>query len=421
MTDVVGAVLLGEGVLAIALGVLLALRASRNPTFWCILGALFCVGAMLVTQALSHFGINASSLVATGYRLAISYFGFGLAVTFARRSLGRRRIWHLVWAAIPTLGFLVLLAPFPGGFLTDDGEATGRLTLYQNVVFAVAEIAVAVSFGLRWIRSRPGPYRTQILYILLPYLLWLVNDGMMVFVPTTLGNPFVGMGSHPLLLVLRLMQLAAVLAIVGFTLWRRRHRIDEASTDDVRLLAWFAAFFVLALPQVLVHGADHRSVHLATDGLFAPILFYAFARYHILDIDLKIKIGLRRSTVAAFFVATFLVVSQVAEAVAARYVGQNGWLLGALAAGLLLFVLSPVQRLAEQFSQRAMPNVEDTPQYHLFRRFELYKDTLEIFLADGHVSAKERKTLVRLQAKLGISPADAIRLEQAQRPSSKPS
>ena len=145
-----------------------------------------------------------------------------------------------------------------------------------------------------------------------------------------------------------------------------------------------------------------------TSLAFVLLLSYGILKVQLFDIDLRIKRGIRRSTVAGAFVVVFLVVEQLVQN---WFTGQFGLLLGAIAAGLMLFALGHIRQFAAHVADRAMPDVAATPEYVAWRKFEVYRAAYEGLSADGLVSDKERATLDRLRVKLALTSADAIAIE----------
>lgn len=133
---------------------------------------------------------------------------------------------------------------------------------------------------------------------------------------------------------------------------------------------------------------------------FPPVLAYAIVRGQLFDIDLKLKIGLRRGTLAGIYVAVLVIVSQVAQ----NFIGEAlGWATGGIVTAILLLAVAPLQKFAHKVADTAMPSVNDTAQYRTFRKLEVYKDALEAFSVDGTLSARETAALARLQDKLGLA------------------
>lgn len=143
--------------------------------------------------------------------------------------------------------------------------------------------------------------------------------------------------------------------------------------------------------------------------LYVILLVYGVLKWHLFDLDVKIKWTLRRGSVAAIFLAVFFVVTEIAQnGFSARF----GWIWGSVAAGLLLFGLVPLQRLSERMANAAMPGVSGSAEYLAHRRAEVYKGALEEILADGVVTPKERAILRKLQEKLGLGSETASAIER---------
>ncbi|MHB8605935.1 MAG: hypothetical protein ACYDCK_11840 [Thermoplasmatota archaeon] len=147
----------------------------------------------------------------------------------------------------------------------------------------------------------------------------------------------------------------------------------------------------------------------ATEFVFVPLLAYGILKTQLFDIDLKVKVGLKRGTLAAAFVFVFLVVAQVAQNFLA---GSYGWLAGGVAAALLLFALRPLERAASRVADAAMPRVTGTSEYVAFRKLAVYRAALEGAYEDGEVTTKERAMLARLVGELQITESDASAIEE---------
>lgn len=142
--------------------------------------------------------------------------------------------------------------------------------------------------------------------------------------------------------------------------------------------------------------------------LYVVLLAYAVLRWELFDIDVKLKWSIRKGTLAGIFVAMFFIVNQLVEVFAGQAFGAVA---GAIAAGLLLFALRPLERLSHRVADAAMPGVHATPEYAAFRKLEVYQAALEAAL-DGGISPKERRTLDALRTKLGIAASDAALVER---------
>jgi len=142
--------------------------------------------------------------------------------------------------------------------------------------------------------------------------------------------------------------------------------------------------------------------------IYVPLVAYGVLRVQLFDIDLRIKRTLRRGTVAAAFVATYFVVSELAS----NYLsGHFGPILGILGTGALVFFLDPIQRAAERISNAAMPNTLATPEYESFRKLQVYDSAVRAALEDGHISARQRRVLDSMVQSMGIDWNVAQRME----------
>jgi hypothetical protein len=152
------------------------------------------------------------------------------------------------------------------------------------------------------------------------------------------------------------------------------------------------------------------SVAMGYVGASAYVLLtsYAIAVYNVIEIDLRIKTGLKQSTVAAAFVALFFVVS---EGSAALLSDTFGTLAAIAATGVLLFFISPLQELASRVSDRAMPEVQDTPEYRHFRKLQIYGEAVRHASVGGEIDAVQRVALDRLRDELALPAEEATSFE----------
>jgi hypothetical protein len=196
--------------------------------------------------------------------------------------------------------------------------------------------------------------------------------------------------------------------------WARRQARAFAIAFGVHDVGMFIA---LVLPGHLVPPPPSGNLSdifiilgcTCTSIAFVLLLSYGILEVQLFDIDLRIKRGIRRSTVVAVFVAGFLMVEQFVQN---YFTGQFGLLLGAVTAGLMLFGLGHIRRFAEALANGAMPEVSATPEYVAYRKLEVYRAAFEGLYADGLVSDKERAMLDRHRIKLGIAPGDALAKEE---------
>ncbi len=152
------------------------------------------------------------------------------------------------------------------------------------------------------------------------------------------------------------------------------------------------------------------SAHIGAVALMIYIVMtaYGIASAQLFDIDLRVKRGFQRGTVAAAYVATFFVVS---ESVATILTDQIGTLVGLATTGLLLFALNPIFNMAVSLSDRAMPGVVDSDDYRVFKKLQVYGEAVSQASMDGEISAASRAALNRLRARLELSEEDVLAVE----------
>ena len=146
--------------------------------------------------------------------------------------------------------------------------------------------------------------------------------------------------------------------------------------------------------------------------IYVPLVAYGVLRVQLFDVDLRIKRTLKRSTVAAAFVATFFVVSELAESYLSSRLGS---LFGVVGTGALVFFLAPIQRAAERLSNAAMPNTHDTPEYESYRKLQVYEAAVQAALEDGRISDRQRRVLTSMIESMSIDAKVAERLENEAR------
>jgi hypothetical protein len=154
---------------------------------------------------------------------------------------------------------------------------------------------------------------------------------------------------------------------------------------------------------------DYFYVVYACGTFFAvPLIAYGILRTQLFDIDLRIRWTIKQSTLATVVVTSIFLLSEGADRFLSAELGNVA---GLLAAAIVVFFLAPLQRFAERVASVAMPNTENTPEYAMFRKLQVYEAALTEALPDGDISERERGLLNRLRDSLGISVSDADAIE----------
>ena len=182
----------------------------------------------------------------------------------------------------------------------------------------------------------------------------------------------------------------------------------------VRQLGWSTPILVLLVPLAgaVTMSLGYGSVGIWLQGLSWLILpafaTYALLRHTLFDLDLRLRWTIQQGTIASVFLAVFFVVSAGASEF---LIDQFGYTMGAVAVGLMFFVMRPVQAFAERVAKQAVPQGKPLDDLLLAERLGLYRDQVELAWQDGTIGTKERSILRNLRDRLNIDLADAARIE----------
>ena len=70
-----------------------------------------------------------------------------------------------------------------------------------------------------------------------------------------------------------------------------------------------------------------------------------------------------------------------------------------------------LQRSAERLANAALPAVQDTPEYRVYRRLQIYGEAFAEALSGGPVTPVGRLALEKLRESLGLDEDEAAELE----------
>jgi hypothetical protein len=252
--------------------------------------------------------------------------------------------------ARPGLFFRGLREPWWGGWMFDPGVLATVAYALPAVVLTYS-LVVAISAYRRAAPGTPTRERARRYAIAFGF-----NDGLTILVTTVV--PFIyGASGH----------------------------------SDLRPIEFM---FVWAIPII--------------ETVFVGLMAYGILRAQLFDIDLRIAAGLRRGAIGVIVLFVFLTAAELAD----RFVSEEfGYVIGAFVAAALLVAHKPIEELAAVLTRAVLPGVEPSQAYLTFRKLEVYMEAVEAAYEDGDLSAGDRVILNRLQAKLGVAPADAARLE----------
>ncbi len=148
-------------------------------------------------------------------------------------------------------------------------------------------------------------------------------------------------------------------------------------------------------------------IYTGSTLLYIPIVTYGILSVRLLNIQVKVRQGVKHGTLAAAFVAIFFLISEGSASFLSERFGTVAGLLGAT---LIVFLVSPLHRLTEWLSGQVV-RVDEGSEYRAYRKLQMYAAAVEDSLAYGEIGPAQRTLLDRLRQSLEMSPEDALRIE----------
>lgn len=314
-----------------------------------------------------------------------------LAVVFIDRAPTPRRRRGTFLAA------LVVITAYEAYYFFDHGAYVARSTPAWRVMFGFVSLSYAL-LGILLLRVASRDRAEAPLLAGTAFVLIALYDRITVLpanIRTAQGaawldaiGPFFGLALFVAFIVL------LALGSRGTTTFSRLAR---------RSLVLTLICAATGLVALMLGDAQTRAVGSTAWDLALPLLVgYAILRHDLFGLDVKVRWTIQRGTLAVAFVGAFFVGSQLAQNwLSARY----GVLLGGVTAGLLLFGLAPLQRLAERVASAAVPQAQ--PYLAGDRKLAALRKAAQNATRDGRVTREEEKHLYDLAAEMGIDAATA--------------
>lgn len=307
------------------------------------------------------------------------------------------------------LDFLLVEAPdrFALGILHFMADAS-LPPLYLLFLSHALDMPFARAF-----RSHSGHAALWMLAIAGP-LFVLAFDEKMLVGPTTPGPWVYGLFAY----VTSGFLLGIVAAIIAY----RRARTPMAKRRARAFLIAFSFFDVVwgalygqaaAVSYGMMSDAFNEEMLLLyalATPIFVGLLSYAILKAQLFDIDVKIRIGIKRGTIALAFLLVFVAVAEIAQ----NFLSQEyGIAAGGIVAALLLVAIRPLERAADRVAHAAMPSATGSPEYMAYKKLEVYRAAVESAIElDGRIDERERSKLEKLAGKLGVRPEDATAVQR---------
>ncbi|HVM45761.1 MAG TPA: hypothetical protein VM582_07470 [Candidatus Thermoplasmatota archaeon] len=341
------------------------------------------------------------------------------------------------FAAPPTLRSRALVATlvFGGaGMGTFYGVrllAADPATAYALLVLGFALIMLMVSAYALWTTTLESPIAAPLarpparaalvalalgatLHLVLRPRTWFPDLRRFELMSAWIGFP----GPARTVALLGFLVVLVVGALVTFDAWRRAR--SDIARRQMRINGVTNLVFCVGTTAYVVRALGTQGIDNARDAFInfygAPSLLltfnaglaYGMLKTHLFDVDLRLKRGINRGTVVAIFLGGFLLAVEAAK----EFLSESlGVVVGAIAVGILALAFRPIEAAAERLASTALPRVQDTLTYAQFRKMEVYKAALEEFAREGGVTARERRALDALRARLGVAEADARAME----------
>lgn len=211
-----------------------------------------------------------------------------------------------------------------------------------------------------------------------------------------------------------------MLGALVFTMVRiLRHGTDAGKRSMARRYLWGLLMPTITAVGLYVAFYLRQPAAAETiDSVFAgvwrlamPLLItLALVRHQLFGIEVRVRWAVSRGTIAAIFTLVFLMATNIA----ANLFEAAGWgvVLGGVAAGLLLFGLTPIQRFADSLANAAVPSARAVNRLTSADRMAIYREQAELAWQDGVLSRDERILLNGLRDRLALSRDEAMRIEE---------
>lgn len=339
---------------------------------------------------------------------AALFFGIYFISNYPRRRWLAARPWGnaaLLAPLLPLAG-LSVLAPEP--FL-------GNTVILDGLLWVVA-MSFSAIFLFDSLKAPAGPMRNATFLLGLGWLSGAFQHGI-IWSFTLYGRA----GDAPA--YLNWAAGVVILYIFAHMVWVYVRRMPRDDPETRRRNWIFAVALVPATVGAVWTVFTHHAVSaqaamtpmIYTDAIACAggllLIVYAAVKYQVLGIDLKVKWTIKQSTVAGAFIAVFFVASEGAQVLFAESAGLGPWI-GIAGAGLLVFGLSPLQRVAERVANTAMPAPKPIAEMDADERHELYREQALFAWSDGQLSAKDRRILNVARERLGLTMEETTSLEE---------
>lgn len=312
--------------------------------------------------------------------------GLGVLVSLYPVPLGRRDALPAGVALVVGVLTLAWDEPVRGALAFDRGVL---LALFF-ALFPVGYWIVLYFLALRWRNLEAAPRRAVVL-ICAALALWPAytsGEG------ATLASDVVGLVGA----------LAMPVGLAALWMWNTH----AGGGRETRNAAWLV--LGAAAVAMLERTAFPDALDLWGYGLSrlagVAILAYAIVRHQLLGIDVKLRWGISKTTVAGAFIAVFFVASELAQQFFGETLGSS--YVGILAAGALVFAIAPLSSLADRLAEKAVPVAGPAS---VDGSVDAYRRAVRLAMRGG-ITREEEHDLAFLADRLGVGAKRALEVRE---------
>ncbi len=158
-----------------------------------------------------------------------------------------------------------------------------------------------------------------------------------------------------------------------------------------------------------IWGGFANNLPLLAEVFFLPALAFAVLRMQLMDFRWQLRLTVNKATLVTIVVALVVAAFEVGTE---RLEGALGTLPAVIVTAVLILFLTPLQRLTERVSERAVPDAQPLEALPEPQKADLYMEQVQLAWHDGLLSTAERRMLDGMADRLGLSTASAARLEK---------
>lgn len=414
----------------LALATWLLYLSPRQRAVRALAALLALMAIAFADDVIAAFLTPAQELALSPYEIVL-YAGIGLSTIYFLSVYPRPRGWlgrssGGGWAIVAALAALAvavaLFRPLVGEarIVGDTIESEPGPLSYLYNAWSLTSALLFLLLALDFRRAGPGPFRRSLVLILCGFLggafAWhtslVLNDAFGRLDPGVFQNQR-GRVAYLLdeIVFFPAVVAAGIVLVHGLRTTDRSARHEALGLTAVCVLVLVAVLCAtFVVPSPVVGRAWTSEAQGVVDALGALALSafatYALLKHRLFDIDVKLRWTISRGTVAGVFFAVFLVAAQLAQ----NFFSESlGWMMGGLVAGVMLFAIAPIQRMAERLAMTAVPVQVAQDQ----RRVELYRLALALALSDRAITRDEERHLAKLAEELGVTHTEALAAREA--------